>query len=199
MRKTRHRGKATALALIIGLTALVSGCASLEIRTRGISYNEAISDFGNQQILLNAVRASKRYPTYYSVVGKLSARESINGSIAGRFPFTVSKGEHIRLPNFNLDPTVSVSSGIQTFDINSLNTMEFQTPMFAEISPKLFADFVANDWPIDLLYNVMIHKVSVDNELQKRMIKDVDQKCERARASPPPMRILKGSAAFVAM
>jgi hypothetical protein len=132
MRKTGHRAKATTLALIVGLAALGSGCASHEIRTRGISYNEGTADFGNQQLLLNAVRASKRYPTYYSVIGELTAKESISGSIEGSFPFE-SEGGHIRLPKFSLDPTVNIGSGIESFQINSMNTSEFLKPMFQEI------------------------------------------------------------------
>jgi hypothetical protein len=44
-------------------------------------------------------------------------------------------------------------------------------------------DFEANDWPTDLLYNVMIHKITVSEELQRRTDEAVKKKCEPVDAS----------------
>lgn len=62
--------------ILICSMMVVTACARHEIKLHAVSYNKAISDYGNKQVLLNAVRASKRYPMYFSAVGNMTGRGS---------------------------------------------------------------------------------------------------------------------------
>ncbi len=159
--------------ILLGL----SGCAKQEIRARAVSYNGALSEFGNSQILLNAVRAAKRYPIYYSAIGELTADESLNGHLDSSFPFLVGTGRHITLPSFTLGSRTNVSSGIQNFKVGNLNNQEFQKRMFDEVSLELFRSFLDNGWPQELLFTLMIQQIKVPGPLDMMVQDQASRRC----------------------
>ena len=148
---------------LISISLSTMGCATQEIRSRSISYNEAVSLSGDELLLLNAVRASKRYPLYFSTIGDLTGNESIQGSLTSSLPFSIGPpGNHIQLPNVTLAPNLTrVSSGISQFAVGPLNSGEFLKAIHTEVDAALFRDFLSNDWPKELIFSVMIQNIRV--------------------------------------
>ncbi len=156
---------------------VVAACARSEIRLHAVSYNKAISDYGNKQVLLNAVRASKRFPMYFSKVGDMTGNGMLSGSVQTQFPFRVEDGSHVVLPNFNINPQASADSGLSSVKIGNLNTKEFQKGLFTEITPELFQIYHENSWTRQVLFTMFIHKISVSYNMNNRIQSSYYQKC----------------------
>jgi len=165
--------------LTLSVSVMLAACATAEIRTRAVSYNEALADFGNKQILLNAVRASKRYPVYYSALGDLSANEMVDGKIGGAFPFSISNGRHIELPGFTLSPNLNIGSGIGSFNVGNLNTADFQKAIHSEISAAFFKDFIKASWPKQLLYALMVKDIKISEDLDREIHHQAFENCRK--------------------
>ena len=162
-------------ALFIGF-ALISACARTEIGTRATEYNSALSDYGNREILLNAVRASKRLPMYFSSIGQLTANEVVDGSIGGDLPFVAGK-----LPDFTISPGFNISSGISNFAVSNLNQEDFWTRMTTELNPDLMFYYLGNGWRKELIFNLFLDRITIEQSNLNGLDSRVTQICSDRR------------------
>jgi hypothetical protein len=65
------------------------------IADRTISFNRAVAESGNQLILLNAIRASKRNPTFYSRLAGDNTTSTVTPAIGSSIPFIGTRSVQI--------------------------------------------------------------------------------------------------------
>jgi hypothetical protein len=103
-------------------------------------------------LLLNAVRASQRYPRSFTSVGQLQAVPPLTGSLASTLTFSGLAG----LQGYSLNPAVQASGGYSQFSLANLNADKFMNAIRATIKPNITAAFYGNSsWPgqlLDLIY-----------------------------------------------
>lgn len=143
------------VAAILCLATLL-GCTREKIRHQAIAYNKALSSHTNQLILLNAVRASKRYPMYFSALGDMTANANFGGSLTGNFPFGRDASRI-----FSLSPTLNSSSGYSSLTIANLQTGEFQSAILQPMPIGIVDNYIQRDWPKSLIYHMAYSKVAI--------------------------------------
>ncbi|RZI39295.1 hypothetical protein EGT07_29710, partial [Herbaspirillum sp. HC18] len=117
-----------------------------------LSYDTAIAETANQQLLLNAVRASQHYPKSFTQPGEVKASPPVSGGIESALSLTRIDG----LTDYNVKPNLSVSGGYSEFSLKNLNYEEYMFNLRTEIPEQITDIFTRNtNWPrqlIDLLY-----------------------------------------------
>lgn len=68
-------------------------------------------------------------------------------------------------------------SGLNQINIANLNTKEFQEGLFKEIDEGVFRTFFNNDWPRDILFNVLVHKIRMNLSSDRMVGKVVGDFC----------------------
>jgi len=146
----RARKPAVSLAVVSGLAA--AGCSQVQMGYNVLSYDAAIADTANQQLLLNAVRASQHYPKSFTQPGNLKATPPVTGNFDSAFNLTRIDG----LTTYGFTPKLAVDGGYNEFSLNNLNFDEYMTRIRSEIKPAITQRFEQNrNWPgqlRDLLY-----------------------------------------------
>lgn len=139
------------------LTALafaLAACAPYQISDRSIDFNTSLQDLDNRQVLLNAVRASKRYPPYYTSASQISSSGELDGS---QIQFTVPFGP-LGHHNYQAQPLVKATSGISVTTL-PLDTQEFYDGYMAPVKMSLIYNYLSFGWPKQLIYHAFIQSL----------------------------------------
>ena len=155
MRKSSHRQGPMLAALMAVLT--LAGCAQLEIADRAVAYNKAVEDASNRILVLNIIRANKRYPRHFTDFTQLSGNVPLSGTFALQIPFGGDASNTFPLtPRLELSQTSSPS-----FDVAILDSKEFTSGILSPIEKKLFEFYWHQRWPPEVLLHLFIHKVDI--------------------------------------
>jgi hypothetical protein len=146
--------RAVIRALYAGFAGcFLTSCSEVQMGYNVLTYDTAIADTSNQLLLLNAVRASQRYPRSFTSVGQLQAVPPISGSLASTLNFSALGG----LQNYNLSPSVQANGGYTQFSLGNLNAQSFMQRIRAPIKPEITQSFRDNpSWPRELLELVYV-------------------------------------------
>lgn len=134
------------------ISCVVANCSRVQMGYNVLSYDTAIAETANQQLLLNAVRASQHYPKSFTQPGEVKASPPVSGGIESALSLTRIDG----LTDYNVKPNLSVSGGYSEFSLKNLNYEEYMFNLRTEIPEQITDIFTRNtNWPrqlIDLLY-----------------------------------------------
>ena len=147
-------GRVHKLAVSLGLlcSLVAAGCAKVQMGYNVLSFDSAIADTANQQLLLNAVRSSQHYPKSFTQAGELKAAPPVSGGIGSTFNLTRFDG----LGAYSFTPNVAADGGYSEFSLKNLNFEEYMINIRKEIKGEITDTFIRNpNWPQqlrDLLY-----------------------------------------------
>lgn len=144
---------------IAACVAILTGCTRPYVEHTAIEYNKALSNFSQREILLNAVRASKRKALQYTAVSTGTGTLKRDGSLSSNINFTDPVGMAARLSTFSLSPKISASNSSQLTVVN-LNSKEFVGSMLDEVDASVFSFFKDNNWTTELLHMMFVHKIT---------------------------------------
>jgi hypothetical protein len=150
--------KPTVIALLVAVCTL--GCESAHMSYHTVSFNEALEDSDTKVILLNAVRASKRYPMSFSATGTVLGSGAAKANLDTNFPFTVVDGVP-RLPSFAVAPKVQVDSAFSSLSATNLETEKFLNALNDPVVGKLLPDYIDRGWPEELIVLAFIREVQL--------------------------------------
>ena len=162
MRKSIQRQRPMLAALMAALT--LTACAQLEIADRAVAYNKAVEDASNRILVLNIIRAMKRYPRHFTDFTKLSGDVPLSGTFQLSIPFGGDAAS-----NFIFTPQSTVKSGI-SFDMKVQNTQEFIRGIITPVSLQTYDFYFQLGWPKAMLFHVFVQEV----KLKKGMGKKID-------------------------
>ncbi|MEI9888190.1 MAG: hypothetical protein WDN08_17170 [Rhizomicrobium sp.] len=159
-------------AAVLLLTGVIAAACqySPEISERALSYNRAIADSTNSLFLLNAVRASRREPTFYSRITSNTATSGTSpsvvltdplgkagttsfgalGAITGSMLSTTAKG---------LQATLGVTEQNQ-LTLQNLDDQNYITGLMSPVSLQILSHFQKQGWnfeELSLMYFGDIH------------------------------------------
>jgi hypothetical protein len=147
----------------------VAGCSQVQMGYNVLSYDAAIADTANQQLLLNAVRASQHYPKSFTQPGNLKATPPVSGGLDSTFNLTRIDG----LGTYSFTPKVAVDGGYSEFSLSNLNYEDYMLRIREEINSKVTETFERNpNWPGQLRDLLYIQKI----ELSEQAISFIDSK-----------------------
>jgi hypothetical protein len=155
-------------ALALCATLFMTGCESAHMSYHTVSFNEALEDSDTKVILLNAVRASKRYPMSFSATGTVLGSGGTKANLDTSFPFNVVDGVP-QLPSFSIAPKLQAESGFSSLSATNLETEKFLNALNNPVEAKLLPDYIDRGWPEELVVLAFIREV----QLTARTVRDI--------------------------
>jgi hypothetical protein len=155
--------RAVALALFGVLLLVVAGlgaCTPYQVSDRSMSFNDSLGDLDNRQVLLNAVRASKRYPPYYTAVGGITSTGELDGS---QINFSLPFGP-ISHSNNSASPMIKVGTGI-TMTTNPLDTQDFYEGYMQPIKTDLVGYYLDYGWPTQVIIHAFLREIDLPRDI----------------------------------
>src|SRR5437868_11472531 len=142
------------LALHALAAVLAAACASeRSIADRATSYNKALEQTGNQALLLNILRASRRRPEYFSYISQVHGGAGLSlPSASLALPF----GAGVHGPS-----TVSATLGYvgtSSFDVGALDTEDFMRGITSAVSVQTIALHWGQGWSPELRWFLLVRK-----------------------------------------
>lgn len=147
-----------ALRAGLGFAALLTlgACTEYLIADRAIDFNIALESANNRQILLNAVRASKRHPMIFSEPTIVRAKDPVTGGATLTLPFGGGTNER-----FALSPSVSLGSGI-SLEYKPLNSQEFFRGITTTVKMKTVDYYLDQGWPAEMILLMLVREIKLD-------------------------------------
>lgn len=172
------------LLISIGLATALVACTRTPVRFQNVGYNKGLEGSENKMLLLNAVRASKRYPMYFSASDALTGKHNVNGRLGTTFPFKVGPhlsreaentgferngkffpyrgaGSHIELQSFNVNPSAAVDSGFTSHSMANLMTAKFMNAILSDIEVDRFKFYLEQGWPEELIFFMAVQEIGL--------------------------------------
>ena len=163
--------------MAIGSALLAGGCAEVQMRYNVLTYDTAIADTSNQLLLLNAVRASQRYPMSFTSVGQVIAGPQVVGGLSSNINFASLTG----LSTYNLTPNLSATPGYSQFALDNLNSREFMEAIRKRIPPAVTRTFYSStNWPRELLNLLYVQQIHMSPTLVRSIDDERKRICLRA-------------------
>ncbi len=156
------------------LTGLLAGCpmpTREDIARNTTEFNLVVENAGNEMLLLNIVRASKRRPMYFTSFGKLSGNltfEMGTGSI--NIPFGRIGG--------GLDGAYSIAPNAgykysPLFDVGVLDTKEFINGIMTPVPMETIEYYWSQGWHQEMLLHLFIRRIEIIDRKDKNYPKPV--------------------------
>ena len=163
------------LALVVWavLSGTSAGCTRAELEHKTDAYNQAIAESNNRQILLNAVRASQRAPMSFVGFGDVSATPNWSGAANGGLNF-----DPFGLTTYNVNPSVNVNGGFNSFTMNNLNTKEFAAQLQHRLTQADIQHFVDLRFPEELVYLLAVQEYTVPQSQFERIELEASRRCQ---------------------
>ena len=135
----------------------LAGCTSERwIADRATTYNKALEMTGNQELLLNILRASRRRPEYFSYISQIHGGSGLTlPSASASLPFGTSH---------NGPGTVSATLGYvgtSSFDVGALDTDDFMRGITSAVNVQTIAHYWGQGWSPELLWFLLVRKVEL--------------------------------------
>ena len=179
MRKSIQRQGPMLAALMAALS--LAGCAQFEIADRSVEYNLAIETASNRMLLLNAVRASKRYPMHFTAITDVNMSSPVSGSLGFNIPFGGDAKN-----TFTITPSTTASSGIKT-SLGVLNKQELFRGITTPIKGETFHFYLLQGWPRELLFYMFIRKIDLKSkQTHDDIIGASDRRCDKEEDKKNP-------------
>jgi hypothetical protein len=185
-----------AITVLGSVLVLLCGCTRAELESKAEAYNSAIAESSNQQILLNAVRASQRAPMSFVSFGDVAASPTFSGSAAGTFNF-----DPLGLTTYALNPTLNVGGGFTSFGMSNLNSSEFMTAVQKPVDKTIVQYFNDLKFPEELTLLVFVQSYVIGRGQYDKITSAVGAKCASradARTEEICQRLADDRAAFEA-
>lgn len=174
----RVLSSAVCAAVLCGISV---GCSQVQMGYNVLSFDAAIADSANQQLLLNAVRASQHYPKSFTQPGELKASPPVSGGIES----TLNLARFDGLKDYSLTPKLNVDGGYSEFSLKNLNFEEYMFNIRSEIPDQITDTFQRNpNWPSQLRDLLYIQKF----ELPDRVVGLIDARRKSVCQKPPTDR-----------
>lgn len=173
--------------IIIILTIAIGACTRKEIRLQNVSYNKGLEESENKMLLLNVVRASKRYPMYFSASDSVSGKHTLNPSLSTAFPFKIGPalsqpftrgaGSHIELQSYDLNPSLSYSTGFASHSMANLATSKFINAILKPVGADRLEFYQDQGWPDELIFFMLVRELGIKQDLLEEINNDYQLIC----------------------
>jgi hypothetical protein len=168
---------------------LLSACAySPDISQRTIAFNEAISESTNQLFLLNAIRASKREPTYYSRLQGDTATSTYTPQFNMGVPLGSEKSTLVpgakTLKRAALSLTPQLTTTLQNaLTLTNMDDQASINGLKSLVSLDVVNRFLSEGWPAEELYLLYLSDIRIMQSAFEKLEPTVVLHCSLKPAS----------------
>jgi hypothetical protein len=187
--------------LALSLAVALAGCAPIpkgQVAGGAIAYNLAVEKAQNEMLLLNIVRASKRYPMYFTVLNDVKASMSYTLQAGMYAPLGKAGSNPTGSGLYTIAPSASYTSN-PLFDVALLNSKEFVHSMLEPVQPQTFDYYWQQGWSKEMLLYLFVHSIErrgrlyknnpfdeTFNDFRKEVVRMADSDCELTFAEVEP-------------
>lgn len=148
-------------AIAVPLIALaLAACSQVQLVHQVSEHNEALELSGNQVVLLNAIRASKGYPYYFTYLGDMQGKDAVTASVDAS-PSTLTTFANHQQHRFFGRPSVALNNGFSTFNVSNANSDEFAVNLITPLNATQAAVLINSDWPTEHLSMLILKRIGL--------------------------------------
>ncbi len=161
------------LTAVLAITLATAACETPGIMSaRATGYNVAVAETSNQLLLLNALRASQRLPTYYT---RLEGDTSLFYD-QGQYQQTGAIGRDIAKKGVGY--MLSLTGNTQnSLTLGTLDDQKFMRGVLTPVPLDELGFFMGQGWPPELLFSMTISKISVTRGEVHHLLDSLDKNC----------------------
>lgn len=161
------------LALLL-LSFLAAACRTpADITQRAMRYNEGVANAINKLVLLNAVRASERFPRVYTEIA--SSNETAQRNQQGTMTLPIGPG--VASPSdYDLGVTLNHNDS-STMTVNTLLDGEAIKAIMRPVGLTMVNYFIEGGWSPEVIYMMMIDKITISSGLGKKLLANAYEHC----------------------
>lgn len=137
---------------VVGL--LLIGCTRTQVIDRSMDFNEALEVSTNQMLLLNAVRASRKYPMHFSNISQVTATPKISTKLGFTLPFGGDASGFSSSPEFDY-------SHADTIVFTALNDQDFYRGILSPVGFPIVDQYLSQGWPSELLIYMFVERLEL--------------------------------------
>lgn len=146
--------------------------------SRSVAYNDAIANSTNSVLLLNALRASERLPTYYTRMTADTATAALTPQLSMALPLgpgAVNKG---------FSPNLQFTSTSQNqMTLQNLDDQKFMRGVLTPVPLDVLSFYLRQGWPRELLFLMTVSRLTVPAALAARLEDAFDVHCTAVPAA----------------
>lgn len=156
------------VCIMLFFLSLFMGCAILpknQMAHSTAEFNVVVEKAQNQMLLLNVLRASKRYPMYFTSFNALRGNMSYNFATGGlNIPFgKIGTGYN---GAYSIAPNMSFATN-PAFDLVVLDSQEFIRGIMTPVTAGTFEYYWNQGWPRELLMYLFVQHIEDNGEIFK--------------------------------
>lgn len=146
------------------LAGLLSGCTihtKENVARSATEFNLVAEKAGNEMLLLNIIRASKRQPMYFTSIGKLTRNMSFEyGTGDVSIPFgMIGKGLN---GSYSIAPSASFNDS-PLLDVSVLDSKEFTNGIMMPVPMETIGYYSSQGWHKEMLLHLFIRCIEIKN------------------------------------
>lgn len=168
---TRFRFAAIAAACLF-----VAGCVySPGLVDRAVAFNNAVATSTNELLLLNALRARDRLPTYYTRVASDSASTTIQPTASLAVPFGPGAVKKGFASQFNIGMATQSQLSLQNLD-----DQKFMRGVLTPVPVDVLSFYLQQGWPPELVLMTMVSRITVPKNAIEPLMTAFENQCARS-------------------
>lgn len=161
-------------SLISVLTLLVGACASQDVEYHGLQHTKGIENAGNKLLLVNILRAGKRYPAYYTTIAAYTGGKRASADTTISSPF----GADFITQIYTAVTKLSGSNGLTSVVIDNVGQKKaIQFLHNNKRGRETLESLLREGTPYPVAYALMVQRVKFHPELLEAIIDSADRKC----------------------
>jgi len=169
-----HRIAVGAVAILTVL--LFGGCSQVQLVHQVSEHNEALELSGNQVVLLNAIRASKGYPYYFTYLGDMQGKDAVNATVDAS-PTALTTFANHQQHRFFGRPSVALNNGFSTFNVSNANSDEFALNLIKPLTAEQASVLVNSDWPTEHLLMLILKRIGLAEQDFELLKENIEARC----------------------
>ncbi len=164
------------IAAIIAASLCVAACAySPGLVDRAVAFNNAVASSTNELLLLNALRARERLPTYYTRVESDSANTTIQPTASLVVPFGPNSVQKGFSSQFNLGMAMQSQISMQNLD-----DQKFMRGVLTPVPVDVLSFYLQQGWPPELVLMTTVSRITVPKNAVEPLMAAFEEQCAKS-------------------
>ena len=165
-----------AFAMAIAFAAVGGACSQVQLVHQVSEHNDALELSGNQVVLLNAIRASKGYPYYFTYLGDLQGKDAATATVEANAANLTTFANHQQHRFFG-KPGVALNNGFSSFNVSNANSEDFALNLITPLTAFQAAVLINSDWPTEHLAMLIIRRIGLSEQDFLVLKENIESRC----------------------
>lgn len=160
--------------IVFVLSFCIGACASQDVVYHGLQHTKGIENSGNKLLLLNILRAGKRYPAYYSTIAAYTGGRRVSADASITTPF----GSDFITQIYSAVTKISGNNGLSSVVLDNIG--QKKAIQFLHDNKKgreILEGLLRDGMPYPVAYALLVQRVSYHPELLEAILDAGERRC----------------------